>query len=293
MRRFLNREFYQNYTRKNRYDSRTVWKKKVKMTLEHVGLDFKQNKCLFHALDDVNLKVYDRDFICLLGPSGCGKSSLLNVMAGYRKPGEGKVLLGGEAFLKPSAKVGVVFQHANLFPWLSVYKNVEFGLKQKNMDRNQRKDQVEHYLEIVGLTEAKDKLPHQLSGGMQQRAAIARTLATEPEFVLLDEPFSALDALSREKMQEHIRKIWEETGSTFLFITHDVDEALLLGKRLVVMQGNPGRIVSDYKNPLNKYENIDYEQLRQTKEYWKIRQKLIGQIQNDEEKKAEKLIQFG
>lgn len=293
MRRFLNREFYQNYTRKNRYDSRTVWKKKVKMTLEHVGLDFKQNKCLFHALDDVNLKVYDRDFICLLGPSGCGKSSLLNVMAGYRKPGEGKVLLGGEAFLKPSAKVGVVFQHANLFPWLSVYKNVEFGLKQKNMDRNQRKDQVEHYLEIVGLTEAKDKLPHQLSGGMQQRAAIARTLATEPEFVLLDEPFSALDALTREKMQEHIRKIWEETGSTFLFITHDVDEALLLGKRLVVMQGNPGRIVSDYKNPLNKYENIDYEQLRQTKEYWKIRQKLIGQIQNDEEKKAEKLIQFG
>lgn len=268
-------------------------RKKVKMTLEHVGLDFKQNKGVFHALEDVNLKVYDRDFICLLGPSGCGKSSLLNVMAGYRKPGEGKVLLGGEAFLKPSAKVGVVFQHANLFPWLSVYKNVEFGLKQKNMDRNQRKDQVEHYLEIVGLTEAKDKLPHQLSGGMQQRAAIARTLATEPEFVLLDEPFSALDALTREKMQEHIRKIWEETGSTFLFITHDVDEALLLGKRLVVMQGNPGRIVSDYKNPLNKYENIDYEQLRQTKEYWKIRQKLIGQIQNDEEKKAEKLIQFG
>lgn len=156
-----------------------------------------------------------------------------------------------------------------------------------------QKNQVEHYLEIVELTEAKDKLPHQLSGGMQQRAAIARTLATEPEFVLLNEPFSALDALTREKMQEHIRKIWEETGSTFLFITHDVDEALLLGKRLVVMQGNPGRIVSDYKNPLNKYENIDYEQLRQTKEYWKIRQKLIGQIQNDEEKKAEKLIQFG
>ena len=247
----------------------------------------------FQAVKDFNLEIADKEFIIFVGPSGCGKSSLLNVMAGYRKPGEGKVLLGGEAFLKPSAKVGVVFQHANLFPWLSVYKNVEFGLKQKNMDRNQRKDQVEHYLEIVGLTEAKDKLPHQLSGGMQQRAAIARTLATEPEFVLLDEPFSALDALTREKMQEHIRKIWEETGSTFLFITHDVDEALLLGKRLVVIQGNPGRIVSDYKNPLNKYENIDYEQLRQTKEYWKIRQKLIGQIQNDEEKKAEKLIQFG
>ena len=271
----------------------TFGRKKVKMTLEHVGLDFKQNKGVFHALEDVNLKVYDRDFICLLGPSGCGKSSLLNVMAGYRKPGEGKVLLGNEAFLKPSAKVGVVFQHANLFPWLSVYKNVEFGLKQKAMDKAQRKEQVEHYLEIVGLAEAKDKLPHQLSGGMQQRAAIARTLATEPEFVLLDEPFSALDALTREKMQEHIRKIWKETGSTFLFITHDVDEALMLGKRLVVMQGNPGRIVSDYKNPLNKYENIDYEQLRQTKEYWKIRQKLIGQIQNEEERKVEKLIQFG
>lgn len=190
-------------------------RKKVKMTLEHVGLDFKQNKGVFHALEDVNLKVYDRDFICLLGPSGCGKSSLLNVMAGYRKPGEGKVLLGGEAFLKPFAKVGVVFQHANLFPWLSVYKNVEFGLKQKNMDRNQRKDQVEHYLEIVGLTEAKDKLPHQLSGGMQQRAAIARTLATEPEFVLLDEPFSALDALTREKCRSIYGKYGRKQEARF------------------------------------------------------------------------------
>lgn len=267
-------------------------RKKVKMTLEHVGLDFEQNKEIFHALEDINLKVYDRDFICLLGPSGCGKSSLLNVMAGYRKPGEGKVLLGEKAFLKPSAEVGVVFQQANLFPWLSVYKNVEFGLKQKQMGKAERKEKTEYYLEMVGLTEAKDKLPHQLSGGMQQRAAIARTLATEPEFVLLDEPFSALDALTREKMQKHIRNIWKQTGSTFLFITHDVDEALLLGKRLVVMQGNPGRIVSDYKNPLNKYELADYETLRQTKEYWKIRQSLIGQIQNTEEKETEKLIQF-
>lgn len=267
-------------------------RKKVKMTLEHVGLDFEQNKEIFHALEDINLKVYDRDFICLLGPSGCGKSSLLNVMAGYRKPGEGKVLLGEKAFLKPSAEVGVVFQQANLFPWLSVYKNVEFGLKQKQMGKAERKEKTEYYLEMVGLTEAKDKLPHQLSGGMQQRAAIARTLATEPEFVLLDEPFSALDALTREKMQKHIRNIWKQTGSTFLFITHDVDEALLLGKRLVVMQGNPGRIVSDYKNPLNKYELADYETLRQTKEYWKIRQRLIGQIQNTEEKETEKLIQF-
>ena len=267
-------------------------RKKVKMTLEHVGLDFWQNKEVFHALDDINLKVYDRDFICLLGPSGCGKSSLLNVMAGYRKPGAGKVLLGKEEFSHPSAKVGVVFQQANLFPWLSVYKNVEFGLKQKQMNKGQRKEQVEHYLEIVGLLDAKDKLPHQLSGGMQQRAAIARTLATEPEFVLLDEPFSALDALTREKMQEHIRSIWKKTESTFLFITHDVDEALLLGKRLVIMQGNPGRIVSDYKNPLDKYEMADYEKLRQTKEYWKIRQKLISQIQNEEEKESEKLIQL-
>lgn len=263
----------------------------IKMSLENVHMDFKQGTGYFHALDDINLDIYEKDFICLLGPSGCGKTSLLNIMAGYATPTSGTVTLTGQPFEKPSSDVGVVFQHANLFPWLTVYKNVEFGLKQKRVPKEERKDKIEHYLDMVGLLAAKDKFPHQLSGGMQQRAAIARTLAAEPQFILMDEPFSALDALTREKMQEHIKKIWKQTDASILFITHDVDEALLLGQRIIVMQPNPGRILSDYENPLIKYVNRDFRQVRQSEEYWKTRNRLIGQIQSEEDKKLSELLE--
>ncbi len=264
-------------------------KKDVLMSLEDVSMDFKQGRSFFHALHDINLDVNQEDFICLLGSSGCGKTSLLNIMAGYVQPTAGNVTFQGERFTKATPDVGVVFQQANLFPWLSVYKNVEFGLKQKKVPASTRKDIVEHYLEMVGLENAADKLPHQLSGGMRQRATIARTLAPNPKFVLFDEPFSALDALTREKMQEHIKHIWKKSHKSFLFITHDVDEALLLGQRLVVMQANPGRIISDYVNPLSKYNDLTLGRLNQVREYYDIREDLVNKIQSEEDRQISRL----
>ncbi len=259
-------------------------KRKTKiMELNDISMTFKQGRSHFQALKDVNLNIYDNDFICLLGSSGCGKTSLLNIMAGYVKPTQGQILFEGEEFKKPTSDVGVVFQQENLFPWLSVYKNVEFGLKQKKIPKGERKDLVEYYLEMVGLENAANKLPYQLSGGMKQRATIARTLAPDPKFVLFDEPFSALDALTREKMQEHVKSIWKKSKKSFFFITHDVDEALFLGQRLVVMQANPGRIVSDYKNPLQKYNPLSAAQLGKAKEYDRIRENLVGKIQSEED----------
>ena len=283
------------------------------LEVKNLTVHIKTHKGVVQAVRGVDFYLNEQETLAVVGESGSGKSiTMKGVMGILPKNGkvvEGSVMFQGNDLTKYSerqmqqvrgSEIAMIFQDpmTSLNPTMKVGKQIEEMLKEhrKEMSKADRKARAIELLSLVGISnpEARyDQYPHQLSGGMQQRAAIARTLATEPEFVLLDEPFSALDALTREKMQEHIRKIWEETGSTFLFITHDVDEALLLGKRLVVMQGNPGRIVSDYKNPLNKYENIDYEQLRQTKEYWKIRQKLIGQIQNDEEKKAEKLIQFG
>lgn len=263
--------------------------KKVLMSLKDVSMDFKQGRTFFHALHEINLDVEQDNFICLLGSSGCGKTSLLNIMAGYIRPTAGSVTFEGEQFTKATPDVGVVFQQANLFPWLSVYKNVEFGLKEKKIPAGERKDIVEHYLEMVGLENAADKLPHQLSGGMKQRATIARTLAPDPKFVLFDEPFSALDALTREKMQEHVKHLWKQSHKSFLFITHDVDEALLLGQRLVVMQANPGRIISDYVNPLR--ENIDFAagHLNQSMEYYEIRDELINKIQSEEDRQIDQL----
>ncbi|MBP5605490.1 MAG: ABC transporter ATP-binding protein [Ruminiclostridium sp.] len=253
------------------------------MKLEGVNMNFKQGRGFYHALHEINLEVKQNDFICLLGSSGCGKTSLLNIMAGYVKPTEGEVTFEGKPFTAATPDVGVVFQQANLFPWMSVYKNVEFGLKQKKVPKNERHELVMHYLEMVGLGDAADKLPHQLSGGMRQRATIARTLAPDPKFVLFDEPFSALDALTSEKMQEHVRSIWEKSHKSFLFITHDVDEALLLGQRLVVMQAKPGRIISDYVNPLSSYKGLHAGQLDQAKEYADIRAELISKIQSEED----------
>ena len=263
--------------------------KELLMSLKDVQMNFKQGRSYFNALHDINLDIYKQDFVCLLGSSGCGKTSLLNIIAGYVKPTEGTVTFEGRPFNRPTSDVGVVFQQANLFPWLSVYKNVEFGLQQKKIPAKERKDIVEHYLEMVGLEDASDKLPHQLSGGMRQRATIARTLAPDPKFVLFDEPFSALDALTREKMQEHVKSIWKKSGKSFLFITHDVDEALILGQRLVVMQAKPGRIISDYENPLSKYGDLSAGKLNGASKYRSTREDLINKIQSEEDLKISRL----
>lgn len=233
---------------------------------------------LVPVLQDIQFNLHHYEFVCILGPSGCGKSSLLNIMAGFQKTSSGGVFLNGKKYSKPTADVGVVFQHPNLFPWMTIKNNVGFGLKMKGISKEKIEKLVNYYLDLVDLQSSKNLLPHQLSGGMKQRAAIARTLAADPQAVLMDEPFSALDALTREKMQHHLLSIWRKTKKSIFFITHDVDEALLLGTRILVMQPNPGRITIDFQNPLIKSseKSADFK----TEKFQELRTYLIKEIKH-------------
>lgn len=247
-----------------------------------IGLSYGRGAEERQVLQDINLSLSPGEFVVVLGPSGCGKTSLLNILAGYLRPTQGTIYINGKRHTRPDSEVGVVFQQANLFPWLSLARNIEFGLRMKNMPKARRKERVAYFLEMMGLTSSGKLLPHQLSGGMKQRAAIARTLATEPEIVLLDEPFSALDALTRENMQLHLREIWRKTGKCMFFITHDVDEALLLSSRLIVMHPDPGRVVEDFANPLTAgREDRAFDQLRTSREYSGLRQHLLARMEPD------------
>jgi NitT/TauT family transport system ATP-binding protein/taurine transport system ATP-binding protein len=251
----------------------------VTISLRSVSLAFQQNRRASPILDDIDFDIYDGDFICLLGPSGCGKTSLLNMLAGYLPPTEGQITVGGKPITGPNMEVGVVFQRPNLFPWLSVRKNVAFGLKYRNLTGAERRSIVDRYLDIVELTDFGDLLPYQLSGGMKQRAAIARTLAVDPKIVLFDEPFSALDAMTRERMQVYTYSIWERSKKSFFFITHDVDEALLLGSRIMVMRGGPGTIVRDMENPLRTSPHFSRE-IKRSQSFWTMRDSLLRDIEN-------------
>ena len=199
-------------------------------------------KGLVTAIDHVNLEVKDGEFVMIVGPSGCGKTTLINILGGLGTATSGQVLLDGKPVQGPGADRGMVFQGYSLFPWLSVQKNVEFGLKMKKMPKAQRAEQAKKFIDLVGLTGFENALPRQLSGGMKQRVAIARTLANEPEILLMDEPFGALDAQTRVVMQELLADISKKTKTTILFITHDIDEAVLLGDRIYVMSRRPGTI---------------------------------------------------
>ena len=194
------------------------------------------------AIDHVNLEVKDGEFVMIVGPSGCGKTTLINILGGLNTPSSGQVLLDGRPVEGPGADRGMVFQGYSLFPWLSVQKNVEFGLKMKKVPKDERAQIAKKYIELGGLTGFEQALPKQLSGGMKQRVAIARTLANEPEILLMDEPFGALDAQTRVVMQELLADISKKTKTTILFITHDIDEAVLLGDRIYVMSRRPGTV---------------------------------------------------
>lgn len=199
-------------------------------------------KGMVTAIDHVNLEVKDGEFVMIVGPSGCGKTTLINILGGLNTATSGQVLLDGKPVEGPGADRGMVFQGYSLFPWLSVQKNVEFGLKMKNVPKEARAAQAKKFIELVGLNGFENALPKQLSGGMKQRVAIARTLANEPEILLMDEPFGALDAQTRVVMQELLADISKKTKTTILFITHDIDEAVLLGERIYVMSRRPGTI---------------------------------------------------
>lgn len=215
----------------------------TKLRVEHLSKMFinKRGECL-KALDDISFEVDESEFVVLVGPSGCGKSTLLNIIGGLEKATEGSVKIDERRVTGPGADRGMVFQGYSLFPWLNVRKNVEFGLKMQGVSKAEREEKAKRYLEMVGLSGFEKALPKELSGGMKQRVAIARTLAANPEMLLMDEPFGALDAQTRVVMQELLSHISTQMKNTILFITHDIDEAILLGQRIYVMSPRPGRI---------------------------------------------------
>lgn len=195
------------------------------------------------ALNNVNAEIKAGEFVSLIGPSGCGKSTFLRLLAGLSSPDEGRFTLDGITITQPGYERGLVFQDPTLFPWLTIYDNVAFGLKVRNVHRNKKK-QVLDYISLVGLQGFEKAFPHQLSGGMAQRAALARALVNHPKVLLLDEPFGALDAFTRMNMQDELIKIWQERGTTTVMVTHDVDEAIYLSDRIFVMSPRPARIES-------------------------------------------------
>ena len=214
----------------------------VKLRVEDLSKKFDTPKGEILALNKINLQIHRREFITVIGPSGCGKTTLIRILAGLDFPTSGNVLLEGKKMEGPSAERGMVFQDYTLFPWLSVKKNVMFGLEIKGLGSLKAEAEAMEWLEIVGLAKFADAYPGQLSGGMKQRVAIARSLANRPEILFLDEPFGALDAQTRASMQAYLLKIWQNVDVTIFFVTHDLDEAVYLSDRILVLRANPGEI---------------------------------------------------
>jgi len=219
------------------------------------------------ALDDISLSFEKKEFVCLLGPSGCGKSTLLNMIAGFEHPSSGNVKLDHHLITGPGADRGMVFQQPNLMPWLPVWDNVAFSLKLQGVNKKQRQEAAQQYIDAVNLTGFEHHFPGALSGGMAQRVGIARALLQNPAVILMDEPFAALDAQTKLEMQEELVTIWQKYNSTILFVTHSVDEALILGSRVVIMTHRPGKIRDDLKIDLDRPRDVTSNQFNELKRY--------------------------
>ena len=237
-----------------------------------------------HALKDISFSLKKGDLLTVLGPSGCGKTTLLNIAAGFLRPTSGTINLAGKEIDGPGVERGMVFQHGALFEWLTVTENVNFGLRMKKEDPITTAKKVDEWLDIVGLQGFGNTPTYQLSGGMQQRVALARCLINDPELILMDEPLGALDALTREKMQSLVLKIWKETGKTIILITHSVEEALLLGEKLYVMAPRPGRIHKEYKLPFATMGlDIDLREIKNNEDFVSKREEILTMIWDMEE----------
>jgi len=229
-----------------------------KLAIEDVSKTFQAATGKVLALDHVNLQVNEGEFVCLVGPSGCGKTTLLNIIAGLEKPDNGSVRADGKPVTSPGRDRLVMFQEPALFPWLDVFGNVLFGLKLKpNLTNKDRRDVAKYYLELVGLTRFERANIHELSGGMKQRAALARALAPNPRVLLMDEPFAALDALTREQLYGDLQRIWKERKKTIVFVTHNVREAACLGERVLLFSPHPGRIQEEFVVDLPRPRDIN------------------------------------
>jgi ABC-type nitrate/sulfonate/bicarbonate transport system ATPase subunit len=218
---------------------------------------------VFAALDSVSLHVPAAQFVSIIGPSGCGKTTLLRIVAGLEHPQTGEVNVAGKAIRGPGPERAMVFQHFALLPWADVIENVSFGLKLAGVDKRERERQARYFVELVGLSGFEHAHPRELSGGMQQRVGLARALAVDPAFLLLDEPFGALDEITRRVMQNELIRIWERSRKTALFVTHSVDEAVFLSDRIIVMSSGPGRIVDDIEVSLPRPRTRDIEQSKE------------------------------
>ncbi|MDD5350009.1 MAG: ABC transporter ATP-binding protein [Chthoniobacteraceae bacterium] len=234
----------------------------AKLFIDRVTKHFLTRGGKVHALEDITLQINEGDFVCLVGPSGCGKSTLLNIIAGLEKPDAGQTLMDGKPVTQPGRDRMVMFQESALFPWLDVLDNVLFGLKFKpNLTSKERREVAEFYLRLVGLEEFAHANVHELSGGMKQRAALARALAPNPRVLLMDEPFAALDALTREQLYGDIQRIWAERKKTIVFVTHNVREAVCLGNRVVLFSPHPGRVREEFTVDLPHPRDINSVEL--------------------------------
>ena len=225
------------------------------------------------VLENINIDIRENEFVCIVGPSGCGKSTLLRIIAGLESASEGDVFYRGQKLTKPRREIGMVFQNYSLMPWLNVEDNIAMGLKFKKTSKNERQKTVDEFLKIIGLNDFRKSFPHELSGGMQQRVAIARSLANSPDVVLMDEPFGALDAYTRILLQKELLRIWENDKKTIIFVTHSVDEAIYLADRIILMSRKKGFI--------NKEISVDMPRIRDRSDsrYAKLTQELLEELE--------------
>jgi len=230
----------------------------AKISLRNVSRSYSREKGEpVAALQDIHLAVTPGEFLCIVGPSGCGKSTLLHMIAGLDKPSAGEILLNGRAVQEPGPDRILIFQDLGLFPWLTVLENVEFGMRMKGAKKDEMQARARRYLNLVHLSQFEDSYIHQLSGGMRQRVALARALAIQPDVLLMDEPFAALDAQTRDRLHDELERIWSETGQTIIFVTHNVREAARLGDRIVVLTFRPGRIKTEIRSDLPRPRHME------------------------------------
>jgi len=249
------------------------------ISIESVDLSYSGKTGVIKALENITFNIYPGEFICVLGPSGCGKSTLLKIIAGFIKPTAGAIKLDGAEIKGTDWHRGVVFQNPPLYEWYSVRSNIAFGPKMRKVPKAEYEPLVDEYLAKVGLTEFANKKIYELSGGMKQRVSIARALINDPEILLMDEPFGALDALTRESVQDLTRKIWWDTGKTIFFITHDVEEALLLASRIIVLSRHPGKVIEDISVNFSRQMIEDNAaDIKFSPEFYKYREKLLKLI---------------